>query len=102
VVAVLAAKQLPGPGMPALDQPPEALLGGFTVEAEAGGTLAVPAAGGLAVAGQVLLAIIGEPAQVVVLAASRQLGHVHYHPAPTSRASLRQRMHPWCIAVLGK
>jgi hypothetical protein len=37
---------------------------------------------GLAVAGQVLLAVVGEPAQVVVLAASGELGHVQHHPRP--------------------
>ena len=93
---------LPGAGMSALDQAPEFLLGGFAVEAEAGGAVAVPAAWGLAVAGQVLLAVVGEPFEVVVLTAGRQLGHVQHHPRPSSRAPLRQRTHPWCIALLGK
>jgi hypothetical protein len=86
VTAVLAAQQLPGLRVAALDQPPEALLGGFPLQAEAGGAVAVPAAWGLAVAGQVLLAVVGEAFQVVVLAARRQLGHVQHHPSPTSRA----------------
>jgi hypothetical protein len=79
-VAVRAAEQLAGVGVAAVEDAHERLGGGGAVLAERGGALAEPAAGGLAVAGEVLLAVVGDLAEVVVLAADRQLGDVHDHP----------------------
>jgi hypothetical protein len=44
--------------------------------------------------------VLGDLAGVVVLPPCRQLGHVRDHPAPASRLVLRERTHPWCIALL--
>jgi hypothetical protein len=100
VAAVRTAEQLAGDGVAALEDPPERLGVGFAVLAEGGGALAVPPARALAVPGQVFLVVLGDLAGVVVLPPDRQLGHVRDHRAPASRLVLRERTHPWCIALL--
>jgi hypothetical protein len=77
---VRPAEQLTGVGVAAVEHPHERLGGGGALLAERGGALAEPAARGLAVAGEVLLAVVGDLAEVVVLAADRQLGDIDNHP----------------------
>jgi hypothetical protein len=94
VAAVRPSEQLAGLGVAALEDPLERLGAGLAVLAEAGGAGAVPPAWALAVAGQVLLVVLGDLTGVVVLPPDRQLGHVRDHPAPASRPVLRERIHP--------
>jgi hypothetical protein len=70
----------PVSGVPAVEHPHERLGGGGALLAERGSAPAEPAAWRLAVPVQVLLAVLGDLADVVVLAAHRQLGDVHNHP----------------------
>jgi hypothetical protein len=79
-VTVGAAEQGAGVGVAAMEHVYERLGGGGAVLAKRGGALAEPAARGLAVAGEVLFAVVGDLAEIVVLAADRQLGDVHNHP----------------------
>jgi hypothetical protein len=64
---VRAAEQLARGGVAALEDPPERLGRRFARLAKADGTSAVPPARTLAVAGQVLLAVLGDLAGVVAL-----------------------------------
>ena len=75
-----AAQQLPGVGVAALEDSLERLRGGDPLLTEGRGAGAVPAARSLTVAAQVLLAVVGNLADVVVLPPHRQLRQIRDHP----------------------
>jgi hypothetical protein len=100
VAAVGAAEEFAGVGVAALEPLLEARRRCFALQSEAGGVGTVPPSWGLAVARQVLLVVVGQLAEVVVLPAHRQLGHVRYHPAASSSPSLARANAPWCIALI--
>jgi hypothetical protein len=74
-----AAEQFPGVGVAAMEHPHERLGAGDAALAQRLGAATEPAAWRLAVAGQVLFAVAGDLADVVVLAANRQLGDIRHH-----------------------
>jgi hypothetical protein len=88
VLAVGAAEQLAGVGVAPLEDPLEPFGGRGAFLAERRGAGAVPAARGLAVAAQVLFAVVGDLADVVVLPAHCELGQIRDHPSPRSAATL--------------
>jgi hypothetical protein len=81
VAAMGAAQQLPRGGVTALEHGLEPRNRCFALQPECAGASAVPPARGLAVAGQILLVVDGQLADVVTLPAHRQLGDVGHHPA---------------------
>jgi hypothetical protein len=80
--AVGAAKELAGVGVAAVEHPHERLGGRDAALAERLGAAAEPAAWWLSVAGQVLFAVFGDLADVVVLPANRPLRDVRDHTKP--------------------
>jgi hypothetical protein len=94
VAAVGAAEELAGVGVAALEHAPEPRRRCFALQPEAGGAGAIPPAWRLAVAGQVLLVVGGQLAEIVVLAAYRQLGHVRHHRAAASSPFLARANAP--------
>jgi hypothetical protein len=93
-LAVGAAEKPLGVGVAALEHALEPRRRCFALQPEGGGAGAVPPSWGLAVAGQVLLVVGGQLAEVVVLAADRELGHIRHHLPLPPRLRWRERMHP--------
>ena len=101
-LAVSPAEKLPGVGVAALEHAPEPRRRCFALQPQVGGAGAIPTSWGLAVAGQVLLVVGSQLAEVVVLPADRELGHVRHHLPLPPHLRWRERTHHWCIALLKK
>jgi hypothetical protein len=104
IAAMRSAQQLPRSRVAALEHGLEPGHRCFALQPKAAGAGAVPPAWGLAVAGQILLVVLGELAGVVLLPPHRKLGDVRHHPATSSLPPLARanaplvHCSPWMIS----